>query len=219
MSLDPCTQCERLPWLSPEAAVTIHESHLICEQARVAHGLAREVLVKAHATRRQLVDAAPVRGARRRRADGERYAAAMRRARGWTSLPDDSAMLGVGAANRDVIGRAHEEERLAISDRPQDGEDRSVVARTSDGVVRLSDRRLTVTTGSRVVLDVDLGGLRRVQFDIEQDRPATLVIVPHDIRCEPQVLSVPVDEIPRVAEVLTHVSRSFRSAEASGTDR
>jgi hypothetical protein len=97
-----------------------------------------------------------------------------------------------------------------MSDGPRDGEDTALVARTVEGTLRVAAGRLQVMIESRLALDVDVRGVRRIQFDLEQQRPASLVIVPHDPRREPQVLSIPFDEVPRVAEVITHVSESFR---------
>jgi len=66
----------------------------------------------------------------------------------------------------------------------------------------LTDRRLIVVTGRRVALSVAIAALRRIVFDIERARPATLVIVPEDLGSEPQVLAIPVGEYGHAAEVL-----------------
>ena len=66
----------------------------------------------------------------------------------------------------------------------------------------VTDRRLAVATDARLMLDVPIDNLRRIQFDIERTRPATLVIVPEHPEHEPQVLAVPPEEYRRVAEVL-----------------
>jgi hypothetical protein len=56
-----------------------------------------------------------------------------------------------------------------------------------NGLVALTDRRLLVTDTQRVALNVAIDEIRRVQFDIERQRPATLVIVPEHPRDQPQI--------------------------------
>ena len=48
--------------------------------------------------------------------------------------------------------------------------------------------------------------LRRIQFDIERTRPATLVIVPELASHEPQVLAIPHEQIRAVSEVLVVIA-------------
>ncbi len=62
----------------------------------------------------------------------------------------------------------------------------------------MSERR-DVTSGERVELDIPYEQLRRVQFDIERGRPATLVIVPEWPSDRPQVLAIPPEEYERAA--------------------
>jgi len=80
-------------------------------------------------------------------------------------------------------------------------------ARSADSDLIVTERRLAVASERRALLDVELGGLRRIQFDIERDRDATLVVVPHDPRLEPQMLTVAADEYERIAEGLVVVGR------------
>ena len=49
---------------------------------------------------------------------------------------------------------------------------------------------------------VNVENLRRVEFDIERDRPATLVVVPVSPQDEPQVLAVQPEEYEGVANAL-----------------
>ena len=68
----------------------------------------------------------------------------------------------------------------------------AVQAAADDGVVIVTDRRLLVTLNTgRFDLDIPFAALRRVQFDIERHRPATLVIVPELPSDRPVVLAVP----------------------------
>ena len=81
---------------------------------------------------------------------------------------------------------------------------------TTRGVVLLAtDRRMAVVQGDRTALDLPYHRLRRIQFDIERSRPATLVIVPESPLDEPQVISVHPDEYREVADVLVAVGRNL----------
>jgi hypothetical protein len=66
----------------------------------------------------------------------------------------------------------------------------------------ISQRRLVVIENERVRLDVPIQRLRRVQLDIERDRPATLVLVPEHAQDEPQVLSIPPEEYEAAARAI-----------------
>ena len=57
-----------------------------------------------------------------------------------------------------------------------------LVARMDGALVVLTDHRVVVQEGDRTALDVDLGGIRRIEFDLERGRAATLILVPHDPR-------------------------------------
>jgi hypothetical protein len=76
---------------------------------------------------------------------------------------------------------------------------------TPSADLRVTDRRILVTNEDFVRLDIPYGGLRRVQFDIEAGRPATLVLVPHVPTDEPQVMSVPVHSLHHAGEVLAFI--------------
>ena len=76
-----------------------------------------------------------------------------------------------------------------------------------EALIEVSDQRLVVATDGRDLLDVPLDEVRRIQFDIERHRPATLVIVPEHPSHEPQVLAVHHDHYEQVAEALVVVGR------------
>ena len=82
-----------------------------------------------------------------------------------------------------------------------------VQARAGESLVVVTNRRLTVASQERLALDVPIDNLRRVQFDIERDRPATLVVVPQRPLDEPQVLAVPPAEYEAVAQALVVIGR------------
>jgi hypothetical protein len=77
----------------------------------------------------------------------------------------------------------------------------------------VTDRRLAVATDDRVTLDIGFDALRRIQFDIERTRPATLVIVPEHPSHEPQVLAVPPSRYDEVTRALAFIGN--RLAESS----
>ena len=80
-------------------------------------------------------------------------------------------------------------------------------ARAREALIAVTDRRMLIATEQRLALDVPFPGLRRLQFDIERDRPATLVLVPEHPGDEPQVLAIPVDEYEAVAAALVNIGR------------
>jgi hypothetical protein len=82
------------------------------------------------------------------------------------------------------------------------GEQLRARARATDAVLAVTDRRLVVAAPQRIALAVPFGHVRRIQFDIERDRPATLVIVPESANDEPQVLSIPPEHYQAAAEAL-----------------
>ncbi len=71
----------------------------------------------------------------------------------------------------------------------------------------LTDRRVAVADDDRVALHVPYRALRRIEFDIERERPATLVIVPESPHIEPQVLVVRPEDYADVARVLVAIGR------------
>jgi hypothetical protein len=87
----------------------------------------------------------------------------------------------------------------------QPGERVELGLTTTSAELRVTDRRLLVTDANAVRLDIPYDRLRRIQFDIEAQRPAAMVIVPHHPSDEPQVLSVPRDQLHVAAEVIAFV--------------
>lgn len=80
-------------------------------------------------------------------------------------------------------------------------------ARAGEAVIALTDRRLAVVDAARVALAVDIDQVRRVQFDIEKRRPATLVIVPEHPSDMPQTLAVHPEYYDEIAAVLVTLGR------------
>jgi hypothetical protein len=94
----------------------------------------------------------------------------------------------------------------------QPGESLHLLAQTAGANLLLTDRRLAVASGDRISLDIGFEGLRRIQFDIERDRPATLVIVPEDPTHEPQVLAVPPERYDEITQALAAIGHRLAQA-------
>jgi hypothetical protein len=103
-----------------------------------------------------------------------------------------------------IAGRLRPDEPLEISVRA-DGSSLGVTA-----------ERVVVAIGDRVTLDVPIAGLRRLQLDIERDRPAVLAVVPESIRDEPQILTVMPQAYDDVAAAVAFVGH--RLHELTGAD-
>ena len=86
--------------------------------------------------------------------------------------------------------------------RLEPGETVQAIAHAASASLLVTDRRLAVADADRLALDIPFDGLRRIQFDIERSRPATLVIVPEHPANEPQVLAVPPDRFDEVTRAL-----------------
>src|SRR6187200_410608 len=88
-----------------------------------------------------------------------------------------------------------------------------IQADAGDAILAVTDRRIALADEHRLMLDTPFDDLRRIQFDIERDRPATLVIVPESPRNPPQVLAVPPDRYDAVAEALAYIGRRLAGIE------
>jgi hypothetical protein len=76
----------------------------------------------------------------------------------------------------------------------------------ADGtVIVITEERLVVIEGEKSVLDIPFTELRRVQFDIERGRDATLVIVPEHISNWPRIVSVPLHNLRETSLVLARI--------------
>jgi hypothetical protein len=93
------------------------------------------------------------------------------------------------------------------------GEQLRLRAAAMDAVLAVTDRRLVVAARERIALAVPFQSVRRIQFDIERDRPATLVIVPEMARDEPQVLSVPPERYAEAAAALVAIGHRLAGIE------
>ena len=89
------------------------------------------------------------------------------------------------------------------------GEELRLRARATEALLAVTDRRLVVAARQRIALAVPFQSLRRIQFDIERDRPATLVIVPEMAHDEPQVLSIPPERYGEAAAALVAIGENL----------
>lgn len=78
--------------------------------------------------------------------------------------------------------------------------------------IAVTRERLKVVEGDRTVLDIPFDEVRRIQFDIERRRDATLVIVPEHITNWPRVVSVPVPNLTETALVLARIGERINEA-------
>lgn len=81
-----------------------------------------------------------------------------------------------------------------------------------EALLAVTDRRIAVVQRQRTALDVSIDGLRRIQFDIEKARPATLVIVPEHAEHTAQVLSIAPSEYGSVTAALATIGHRLAAA-------
>lgn len=94
-----------------------------------------------------------------------------------------------------------------------EGERIEALAKAVDANIVVTDKRVVVATDERLIVDVPFDRLRRIQFDIERRRPATLVLVPEWPSDPPQTLSIQPDEYSGVAELLSLVGVRIHALE------
>jgi hypothetical protein len=84
-------------------------------------------------------------------------------------------------------------------------------------VIAVTKERLVVAEGDSPVLDIPFSELRRIQFDIERGRPATLVIVPEHITNWPRVVGIPIETLREAAFVLARVGERLNETSVEQT--
>ncbi len=98
------------------------------------------------------------------------------------------------------------------------GEELRRQASATDAILAVTDRRLLVAAPRRITLAVPFKDLRRIEFDMERGRPATLVIVPESANDVAQVLSIAPEQYRAVAEVLVIVGNELARSTGERTD-
>ena len=85
-------------------------------------------------------------------------------------------------------------------------------AEATDASLIVTDRRVAVAINDRLAMAVPFTSLRRVQFDIERGRPATLVLVPDRPADPPQVLAIPPTQYAVAVEALAVIGQRLADA-------
>ena len=93
----------------------------------------------------------------------------------------------------------------AIARLLEPGEQVAHATTAGEALLAVTSRRVAVVEGDRTALDIAVESVRRIQFDIEKTRPATLVIVPEEPSSAPQVLTVRPEEYQDVADALVTI--------------
>ncbi len=101
----------------------------------------------------------------------------------------------------------------ALKSALHDGEAVRSHAPAGDSVLAVTDRRIVVASPDRVALAVPLVDVRRIQFDIERRRPATLVVVPEQAHHEPQVLTIRPEHYRAAAEALVIIGEELAGSD------
>lgn len=78
--------------------------------------------------------------------------------------------------------------------------------------IAVTQERLIVAEANKTVLDLPFDELRRIQFDIERGRDATLVIVPEHVSNWPRIVSVPVAHLRETSAVLARIGERINEA-------
>ena len=80
-----------------------------------------------------------------------------------------------------------------------------VIVQADGARLAVTDQRVLVAAQDRLLLDVPIAGLRRMQLDIERGRPGSLGIVPESLVHEPQILTVLPQAYDDVARAIAFV--------------
>jgi hypothetical protein len=89
-----------------------------------------------------------------------------------------------------------------------EGEELIAIAHARDAEIVVTNARIAIAAGDgRLAMDVPIEDVRRIQFDVERQRPATLVIVPDDAGREPQVLAIPPEQLDATAQALAYIGK------------
>ena len=107
---------------------------------------------------------------------------------------------------------AHEDARPAAIDAPGGEPDRTTISEihvleAREGTLTVADHRIRFRrSGTTRDIHFSAGSVRRIQLDIEQGRPATLVIVPDEGGREAEVLTVDRSEYRAMTTAFLHLA-------------
>ena len=88
------------------------------------------------------------------------------------------------------------------------------VVDAKDGRLILTDRRVLVTENGRISLDVPIDNVRLIEFDVAQDRPAKVIIVPTSPLDAPRELDIEPQQYHEVASLLQELGPKMQGPES-----
>jgi hypothetical protein len=101
-----------------------------------------------------------------------------------------------------------------VAQRLGQGETIRGVVEGIDGRLVLTDKRVFISEYGRVTLDVPIHRLRLVEFDLETQRPASVIIVPEDPRDAPRQLAIRPQQYDEIASVLAQLGPRIEGPQA-----
>lgn len=107
----------------------------------------------------------------------------------------------------------------ALFDALRPGEQIVEVVQVDGATLIVTTDRVAVGADKRIQFDVRIAGLRRIQFDIEAQRPASLSIVPESAAMEPSILTVMPHAYDDVARALAYVGTQLDILSRERTSR
>jgi hypothetical protein len=94
-----------------------------------------------------------------------------------------------------------------------EGEELVATARARDAEFVVTNSRIAIAAeNGRMAMDLPIQDVRRIQFDIERERPATLVIVPDEPGREAQVLAISAEQLEATAQALAFIGKRLSQA-------
>ena len=80
------------------------------------------------------------------------------------------------------------------------------------GRLILTDLRVLLTENGQITLDVPIGQVRLVELDVEQQRPARVIIVPESPLDAPRELAIDPQQYDEVASVLQQLGPMIQAS-------
>src|SRR3954452_6424018 len=90
-----------------------------------------------------------------------------------------------------------------------DGDEIRILGHANNGAFAVTDRRLIVGGPAGVGLDIPFATVRRIQFDLEPGRPASVAFVSNDPHDEVVLLSIPPEEYGAITDALLAIGRQL----------
>src|SRR5215212_10676951 len=81
------------------------------------------------------------------------------------------------------------------------------VVEAEEATVTVQDHHIRIRrTGSSRVIELAMKDVRRIQIDLEERRPAVVLIVPHSAEFEAESLRVPQDQFENLSAAMLHLA-------------